>query len=85
MDAEGFQPEIRSFRLHLAAEGKAAKTHTEAVTWFAPAHLLRQTSHTRWEQDVQQWIARLGSGVTERGQRQGSVIFQGRELLSWHG
>jgi hypothetical protein len=26
LDAGGFQPEISSFRLHLAAEGKAAKT-----------------------------------------------------------
>jgi hypothetical protein len=33
------------------------------VAWFAAAHLLRQTRHTRWEQvdkqDVQQWIAGL--------------------------
>jgi hypothetical protein len=32
-----------SFRLHLAAEGKAAKTvrtYTEAVAWFAAAHLI---------------------------------------------
>jgi hypothetical protein len=34
LDAGSFQPEISSFRLHLAAEGKAAKTvgtYTEAV------------------------------------------------------
>jgi hypothetical protein len=34
LDAGMFQPEISSFRLHLAAEGKAAKTvltYTEAV------------------------------------------------------
>ena len=33
LDAGSFQPEISSFRLHLAAEGKAAKTvrtYTEA-------------------------------------------------------
>ena len=39
LDAGCFQPEISSFRLHLAAEGKAAKTvrtYTEAVAWFAP-------------------------------------------------
>jgi integrase/recombinase XerD len=66
MDAGCFQPEIGSFRLHLAAEGKAAKTiqtYTEAVTWFAAACLLPGTSHTRWEdadrQDVQRWIAGL--------------------------
>jgi hypothetical protein len=37
-----FQPEISSFRLALAAEAKAAKTvrmYTEAVQWFAAAHL----------------------------------------------
>jgi hypothetical protein len=48
-----FQPEISSFRLALAAEGKAAKTvrnYTEAVQWFATAHLIPQTFCTRWEQ-----------------------------------
>ena len=45
LDAGGFQPEISSFRLYLAAEGKAAKTvrtYTEAVQWFAAARLRRQ-------------------------------------------
>jgi len=58
------EPEISSFRLHLAAEGKAAKTvrtYTEAVQWFA-ARLL-QAGRTRWEevsrQDVQGWIVWL--------------------------
>src|ERR1039458_3606761 len=66
LDAGGFQPEISSFRLHLAAEGKAAKTvrtYTDAVRWFAAAHLRRQASCTRWEQvgrqDVQRWIVWL--------------------------
>jgi integrase/recombinase XerD len=66
LDAGIFQPEISSFRLHLAAEGKAAKTiitYTEAVQWFAAARLLPETSHARWDQvsrqDVQQWIALL--------------------------
>ena len=61
-----FQPEISSFRLHLAAEGKAAKTvriYTEAVQWFAAAHLIPHTSRTRWEevdrQDVQRWMVWL--------------------------
>jgi hypothetical protein len=48
-----FQPEISSFRLALAAEGKAAKTvqnYTEAVQWFAAVHLLLHTFWTRWEQ-----------------------------------
>jgi hypothetical protein len=43
LDAGPFWPEIGSFRLHLAAQGKAAKTvrtYTEAVQWFAAAHLI---------------------------------------------
>ena len=43
LDAGPFAPEVGSFRLHLAAEGKAAKTvrtYTEAVAWFAAAHLI---------------------------------------------
>ena len=66
LDAGPFQPEIGSFRLHLAAEGKAAKTvriYTEAVQWFAAAHLIPRTSRTRWEevdrQDVQRWMVWL--------------------------
>jgi site-specific recombinase XerC len=66
MNAGALQPEISSFRLHLAAEAKAPKTITtyaEAVAWFAAAHLLPRTSHPSWEevqrQDVQEWIASL--------------------------
>jgi hypothetical protein len=65
LDAGVLQPEISSFRLHLAAEGKAAttvRTYTEAVRWFAAACLLPQGSRT-WEEvrkrDVQQWVAWL--------------------------
>lgn len=65
-DAGDFQPEISSFRLHLAAEGKAAKTvrtYTEAVQWFAAGYLLLETGRAGWEevskQDVQQWIVQL--------------------------
>ena len=61
-----FQPEIGSFRLALAAEGKSGKTvrmYTEAVQWFAAAHLIPQASRTRWEQvsgqDVQRWMVWL--------------------------
>ena len=49
LDAGVFQGEIGSFRLHLAAEGKAAKTvrtYTGAVAWFAAAHLIPRTSQT---------------------------------------
>jgi site-specific recombinase XerD len=66
LGAGSFQPEISSFRLHLAAEGKAAKTvrtYTEAVQWFAGEHLLEQAAGGGWEQvtrqDVQQWIVWL--------------------------
>ena len=61
-----FQPEIGSFRLCLAAEGKSGKTvrmYTEAVQWFAAAHLIPATSWTRWEQvsgrDIQRWMVWL--------------------------
>ena len=64
--AGAFQPEISSFRLCLAAEGKAAKTvqmYTEAIQWFAAAHLIPATSWTRWEQvsgqDIQRWMGWL--------------------------
>lgn len=66
LDAGPFVPEIGSFRLHLAAEGKAPKTvrtYTEAAAWFAAAHLIPRTSCTRWEEvtghDVQRWMVHL--------------------------
>ena len=66
LDAGMFQAEISSFRLHLAAEGKSAKTvrtYTEAVQWFAAAHLIGQTNRDSWEEvhrrDIQQWMAWL--------------------------
>ena len=66
LDAGMFQPEISSFRLHLAAEGKAAKTvrtYTEAVQWFAAAYLRREENRKGWEEvgkrDVQEWVAWL--------------------------
>jgi hypothetical protein len=52
LDAGPFSADISSFRLHLAAEGKSPKTikvYTEAVRYFAAAHLLTQTGKTRWE------------------------------------
>jgi hypothetical protein len=70
LDAGGFQPEISSFRLQLAAEGKAAKTvrtYTEAVRWFAAAHLRRQASCTRWEQVGRQDVQRSSPARTCRG------------------
>ncbi len=66
LDAGPFAPEIGSFRLYLAAEGKAPKTvrtYTEAVQWFAAAHLIQRTRCTSWEQvsghDVQRWLVHL--------------------------
>ena len=65
MDAGVLGAEIGSFRLHLAAEGKAPKTirlYTEAAAWFAAARLL-DGGKTGWEQaarrDVQGWMAWL--------------------------
>ena len=66
LDAGVFQPEIGSFRLHLAAEGKAAKTvrtYTGAVAWFAAAHLIPRTSPDQVGagdgHDVQRWLVHL--------------------------
>jgi site-specific recombinase XerD len=65
-DAGPLGADIASFRLHLAAEGKAARTvqgYTSAVHWFASGYLLRQAGKTSWEQvdaqDIQQWIVQL--------------------------
>ena len=66
LDADVFGADVASFRLHLAAGNKAERTitaYTEAVRWFAVAHLLGQTSKARWEQvdkqDVQRWMVHL--------------------------
>jgi hypothetical protein len=43
LDAGPFAADIASFRLHLAAENKAAGTiriYTDAACWFATSHLL---------------------------------------------
>ncbi len=66
LDAGAFGADIGSFRLHLAAEGKAARTvlgYTGAVRWFAAAYLLGQAGKTSWEQvdaqDIQRWMAQF--------------------------
>ena len=66
LDAGPLEPDIGSFRLHLAAEGKAARTvqgYTSAVRWFAAGYLAGQPGKTSWEQvnaqDIQQWTAQL--------------------------
>ena len=66
LDAGAFGADIGSFRLHLAAEGKAARTvqgYTGALRWFAVGYLLGQAGKTRWEQvdrqDIQQGMVQL--------------------------
>ena len=61
LDAGELQPEISSFRLYLAAEGKAVttvRTYTEAVRWFA-ARLIAQDGCARWEEVGRQDVQRL--------------------------
>ena len=66
LDAGPLEPQIGSFRLHLAAEGKAARTvqgYTSAVRWLAAGYLLGQAGKTSWEQvdaqDIQRWMTQL--------------------------
>jgi integrase/recombinase XerD len=66
MDAGPFAADVVSFRLHLMAENKAEATiriYTEAVRWFAAAHLLAELGKSTWEQvetaDVQQRVVWL--------------------------
>jgi integrase/recombinase XerD len=66
LDAGPFAADTASFRLHLAAENKAAGTiriYTDAACWFAASHLLTETDKTRWEEvgaaDVRRWVAWL--------------------------
>ena len=73
LDAGPFAPEIGSFRLHLAAEGKAPKTvrtYVEAVAWFAAAHPIERTRCTQWDEvschDVQRWLIHLLTPVQRR-------------------
>jgi hypothetical protein len=51
LDARSFQPEISSFRLYLPPRarppGPSGPT-PGAVRWFAAAHLIAETSCTRW-------------------------------------
>lgn len=63
MDAGALEPEIGSFRLYLAAEGKSPKTirtYADAARWFAAEHLLGRAGRTGWDQagkrDVQEWM-----------------------------
>jgi len=77
LDAGPFAADVASFRLHLAAEDKAAgtiKVYTEAPLWLAAAHLLRETEKTRWSevdgQDVQRWVTWLLGSYSDTYARQ---------------
>jgi site-specific recombinase XerD len=66
LDAGPLEPQIGSFALHLAAEGKAARTvqgYTSAVGWFAAGYLAGEAGKTSWEQveasDIQRWMSQL--------------------------
>jgi hypothetical protein len=66
LDAGPLGADIGSFRLHLAAEDKSARTvrgYTSAVRWFAVGYLLGQAGKTSWDQadarDIQQWMVHL--------------------------
>jgi site-specific recombinase XerD len=66
LDGGPFAADIASFRLHLAAENKAAGTiriYTQAARWFTASHLLAETDKTRWDQvdapDVWRWVVWL--------------------------
>ena len=66
LDAGPLGADIASFRLHLAAEGKAARTvegYASAVRCFAAGYLLGQAGKTSWDQvdarDIQQWMVHL--------------------------
>jgi site-specific recombinase XerD len=88
LEAGPFEAEVESFRLHLAAEGKAGRTlhtYTEAVRWFAAGHLLRETDKTRWDQvgrqDLQRWTVRLlGEYSTAYASNQFRAV---RRYLRW--
>ena len=66
LDAGPLEPLIGSFALHLAAEGKAARTvqgYSSAVRWFAAGYLAGEPGKTSWEQvdarDIQRWMTHL--------------------------
>jgi hypothetical protein len=77
--AGAFQGIISSFRLHLAAEGKTVRMYTEAVQWFAAAHLLRETGRTGWD-DIDDplywwmWLPRRSQPVPCCGRRAGVLV-----------
>jgi site-specific recombinase XerD len=88
LDAGPLGADIASFRLHLAAEGKSARTvqgYTSAVRWFAAAWLLGQAGKTSWKQadarDIQQWMVHL---LDRYSSAYGSIQFRAlRQFFKW--
>jgi integrase family protein with SAM-like domain len=88
LDTGPLGADIASFRLHLAAEGKSARTvesYTGAVRWFAAAHLLGPAGKTSWEQadvqDIQQWMVQL---LDRYSSAYASIQFRAlRQLFKW--
>ncbi len=77
LEAGPFTADVASFRLHLAAENKAAGTisiYTGAALWFAAAYLLGETDKTRWDQvdahDVRRWVVWLLGSYSQAYARQ---------------
>ena len=88
LDAGLLERQIGSFALHLAAEGKAARTirgYTSAVRWFAVGYLAGQAGKTSWEQvdtpDIQQWMSQL---LHEYSSAYASIQFRAlRQFFKW--
>ena len=88
LDAGPLGADIGSFRLHLAAEGKAARTvqgYTGAVRWFAAAWLLGPAGKTSWDQvdarDIQQWVVYL---LDQYSSAYASIQFRAlRQFFKW--
>jgi site-specific recombinase XerD len=82
------EQQIGSFALHLAAEGKAARTvagYTSAVRWFAVGYLAGEPGKTSWEQvdaqDVQRWMTQLLHGYSSA---YASIQFRAlRQFFKW--
>jgi site-specific recombinase XerD len=88
LDAGLLEPLIGSFALHLAAEGKAARTirgYTSAVRWFAAGYLAGQAGKTSWEQvsapDIQRWMSQL---LHQYSSAYASIQFRAlRQFFKW--
>ena len=88
LDGGPLAADIASFRLHLAAEGKSARTiqgYAGAVRWFAAAWLLPQACRTSWDQvdaqDVQRWMVHL---LSRYSSAYASIQFRAlRQFFKW--